>query len=54
MKEVTEKSRPAHTLGVSVSHQKKILGVCDESIMVKMELAVTMVVYVERLWAFRA
>ena len=37
-----------------MSHQEKIMGVFNESIMVKMEFEVTMGVYGERLWACTA
>ena len=54
MKNVIEKTRPAHALGGWYESPEKIMGVFNESIMVKMEFEVTMGVYGERLWAFRA
>ena len=38
----------------NMSHQKKIMGVFNESIMVKMKFEVTMGVCGERPWAWRA
>ena len=54
MKEVFEKTRPAHVLGVQYESPEKIMGVYNESIIVKMEFEVTMNVCGERLWAFKA
>ena len=54
MTEVIEKTRPAHVLGCSMNHQKKRMGVYNESIVVKMEFEVTMYVCGDRLWAYMA
>ena len=54
MKNVIEKAWPAHVLGRQYESPEKIMGVFNESIMVKMEFEVTMGVYGERLWACRA
>ena len=54
MKKCIEKTRPAHALGRWYESPEKIMVVFHESIMVKMEFEVTMGVYGERLWAFRA
>ena len=51
MKKVIEKTRSAHVLGGYYESPEKIMGVFNESIMVKMEFEVTMGVYVERAWA---
>ena len=48
MKKVIEKTRSAHVLGGYCESPEKIMGVFDESIMVKMEFEVTMGVYVEK------
>ena len=45
MKKVTERTRPAHVLGVCQESPKKRMGVFIESIMVKMEFEVTMGLY---------
>ena len=52
MKKVIEKTWPAHVLGGYYESPEKIMGVFNESIMVKMEFEVTMGVYVERAWAW--
>ena len=43
-----EKTRPAHVLGGQYETPEKIMGVFNESIMVKMEFEVTMSVCGER------
>ena len=52
MKKVIEKTRSAQELGGYYESPEKIMGVFNESIMVKMEFEVTMGVYVERAWAW--
>ena len=54
MKKVIEKTRSAHVLGGYCESPEKIMGVFNESIMVKMEFEVTMCVCGERPWAWRA
>ena len=49
-----EKRRPAHVSAVLYESPEKLMGVFNESVMVKMELEVTMDVCGERLWASRA
>ena len=49
-----EKTRPAHILGGQYESPEKIMGVFNESIMVKMKFEVTMGVCGERPWAWRA
>ena len=54
MKKVFEKTRPAHVLGWYYESPEKIMGVFNESIMVKIKFEVTMGVCGERAWRRRA